>query len=220
MKGIRLFIIEDHPNILLHQIKLLGTLPDITIVGTALSGEDAIDDIMHLDSLPHVVLCDLGLPKLSGIDVTAHIKTMYPAIEVLIFTVFEDEEKVLQAIRAGAAGYLLKGSPLKKVHEAIVDVHHGGTVIQPNLARRMLKYFSLPKDELAAHKHETTLLTTRELECLQMVAKGLSNNEAASVLNVSKATIRTHLEHIYQKFDVTNRVEAITEGIRQGIIDL
>ena len=221
--AIRTFIVEDQPAILKSQVKLLNTFEDIAIVGTAMSGEEAIDEIFDLDLLPQVVLCDLGLPGMNGIDVTRRVKSIKKEIEVLMFTVFEDEKMVLDAIRAGASGYILKGAPAQKLHQAIVDVFHGGSVIQPNLARRLLKFFSKPEgmDPNRYEKAKHTLaLTKREEECLQLIAKGLSNVEIASVLNVATATIRTHLEHIYQKFDVTNRVEAVTEGIRQGIIEL
>jgi DNA-binding NarL/FixJ family response regulator len=230
MDIIRLFIVEDHPAILKNQIKLLNKFKDIEIIGIAMSGEDAITKILGLNNLPHVVLCDLGLPDISGIEVTKKIKELNKKIEVLIFTVFEDENKVLGAIRAGASGYILKGAEIKKIYEGIMEVFHGGTVIQPTLARKLLKYFSIPLEsppkELLEPKDTKTFydakvsLTIRELECLQIIAKGLSNDETASVLKLSRATIRTHLEHIYQKLQVSNRVEAITEGIRQGIIDL
>jgi len=232
MNTIRLFVVEDQPKILRNQLKLLESFKEISIVDTALSGEEAIEKISALDKLPHVVLCDLGLPQMSGIDVTRWLKVHHPSVEVLMFTVFDEEDKVLEAIRAGASGYLLKGAEASKIVEAIVDVSQGGTVIQPTLARNLLKFFRMPeeglppeglliKDELSTpHETRRRQLTERELECLQMISKGLSNNEAAVVLGLSKATIRTHLEHIYQKLDVTNRVEAVTEGIRQGIIEI
>lgn len=225
MYTIRLFIVEDQLAILKCQISLLSSFADIDIVGTAQSGEDALAKIAALESLPDVVLCDIGLPKMNGIEVTHALKKMSSAIEILIFTVFEEDNKVLDAIKAGASGYLLKGEPIKKIHDAILEVHQGGSIIQPTLARRLLKHFSMPlsgiPDKIAKEPSEKeTSLTIRELECLQMIAKGLSNEEAAKVLNISKATIRTHLEHVYQKLEVTNRVEAVTEGLRQGIIDI
>jgi DNA-binding NarL/FixJ family response regulator len=232
MENIRLFIVEDQLAILKCQVSLLSACPQIEIVGTAMSGEEALENILALSQPPHVILCDIGLPKMSGIDVTRAIKDFNHHIEILIFTVFEEDQKVLEAIKAGACGYLLKGEPTQKIYEAIIEVHQGGTIIQPSLARRLLKYFAMPlsgiPEALEAQENlkpgrETdanNTLTVRELECLQIIAKGLSNHEAAKVLKISKATIRTHLEHIYQKLDVTNRVEAVTEGIRQGIIDL
>lgn len=226
MDLIRLFIVEDQPAILKNQVKILGSFDTIDIVGTATCGEEALDEIARLATPPHVVLCDVGLPTISGIEVTRGIKAINPSIEILMFTIFEDEDKVLSAIKAGASGYLLKGADIKKIYEAIEDVYHGGTVIQPSLARKLLKYFAMPlngtpQELLKPNKKSTkALLSIRELECLQMIAKGLSNHETARVLNLSRATIRTHLEHVYQKLDVTNRVEAITEAIRQGILEL
>ncbi|MCA9508908.1 MAG: response regulator transcription factor [Myxococcales bacterium] len=229
MNIIRVFIIEDQPAILKAQVKLLSVYPDIEIVGCAMSGEEGIKRLSQLTQKPHVVLCDLGLPKMSGIEVTRHIKEMDSHIEVLIFTVFEDEKNVLAAIQAGASGYLLKGAKAQKIYEALSDVYQGGTVIQPSLARQLLKYFSMPLEGVPSLSQKqgptrTTelgmVLSMRELECLQIIAKGLNNTEAAQVLGISTTTIRTHLEHIYQKLDVNNRLEAVTEGIRQGIIHL
>jgi DNA-binding NarL/FixJ family response regulator len=218
---IRVLVVEDQVKILKSQLKLLEGSPDLEIVGTALSGEAALEEIDKLK--PDVVLCDLGLPRMSGIDVTRQVKAKHPAIEILIFTIFDDEEKVIDAVRAGAAGYLLKGAPTDKIVEAIKEVKGGGTVIQPNLARRLLKHFAVPVQSGPERKLQveppSRPLSEREQEILQLIAKGVSNAEAAAVLGVSRATIRTHLEHIYQKLEVTNRVEAVTEGIRKGLIN-
>jgi DNA-binding NarL/FixJ family response regulator len=233
MERIRLFVVEDQPKILKNQLKLLEAFDEIEIVGTALSGEEALLELKNLATPPDVILCDLGLPQMSGIDVTREVKKTSPQTEILIFTIFDEEDKVLEAVKAGASGYLLKGAEANKIVESIKEVRQGGSVVQPSLARALLRHFRMPevgpappgslKSDDDAHKPLPSgrrALTERELECLQIIAKGLSNNEAAKVLGLSKATIRTHLEHIYQKLDVTNRVEAVTEGIRQGIIDL
>jgi DNA-binding NarL/FixJ family response regulator len=223
---IRVLVVEDQPKILKAQIKLLETFDELEIVGEALSGESALEKVEEVK--PEVLLLDLGLPQMSGIDVTKKVKATHPEIEILIFTIFDEEEKVIEAIMAGAAGYLLKGTPVEKIVEAIKDVKAGGAVIQPNLARALLRAIGTKpatgdkpsKEEGGGGKDVAGVLTDRELEILQIIAKGLSNNEAAKVLGLSKATIRTHLEHIYEKLDVTNRVEAVTEGIRQGIINI
>ncbi|MBI5493378.1 MAG: response regulator transcription factor [Deltaproteobacteria bacterium] len=234
MDKIRVLVVEDQPKILKNQLKLLAAYPEIDIVGTAVSGEAALEEVERCN--PEVLLCDLGLPQMSGIDVTREVKAKHPNMEILIFTIFDEEDKVLEAIKAGASGYLLKGAEADKIVESIKEVKSGGSVIQPNLARSLLRHFRAPMEgqppppppvdparpvDANAPRQETRrALTERELEILQIIAKGLSNNEAAKVLGLSKATIRTHLEHIYQKLDVTNRVEAVTEGIRQGIIGL
>jgi DNA-binding NarL/FixJ family response regulator len=221
-------VVEDQPNVLKSQLKLLQDNPDIQIVATALSGEAALEELAR--AKPQVLLCDLGLPRMSGIELTKIVKTRWPSVEVLIFTIFDEEDKVLDAVKAGASGYLLKGTPVERIVDAIKDVSEGGSVIQPNLARRLLKAFhvedestqELPAVPAAPPPREQAgvrgALTAREIEILRLIAKGLSNSEAARVVGLSRATVRTHLEHIYQKLEVTNRVEAVTEGIRKGLI--
>ncbi|MDP1920189.1 MAG: response regulator transcription factor [Myxococcales bacterium] len=227
---IRVYVVEDQSKILKNQLKLLEASSDLEIIGTALSGETALEDIRRLK--PDVVLLDLGLPRMSGIDVTRAVKAEIPKVEILIFTIFDEEDKVLEAVQAGASGYLLKGTPADKMVEAIKEVSQGGTVIQPSLARRLLKHFRVPEvpsaDAAPAAPVAATMpaepegkkLSARETEILQLIAKGVSNSEAATMLTLSKATIRTHLEHIYRKLEVTNRVEAVTEGLRKGIIQM
>ncbi len=225
---IRVFVVEDQAKILKNQLKLLEASKEIVIVGTAMSGETALAEFAATQ--PDVLLLDLGLPQMSGIDVTRAVKASHPKVEILIFTIFDEEDKVLEAVQAGASGYLLKGATADKIIDAIKEVRAGGTVIQPNLARRLLRHFRVgdpaaPGDSAApkrAPEAEPPLrpLSDREQEILQLIAKGVSNNEAAKLLGLSKATIRTHLEHIYQKLEVSNRVEAVTEGIRKGLISV
>jgi DNA-binding NarL/FixJ family response regulator len=221
---IKVYVVEDQTKILKNQLKLLEASKDLQIIGTALSGETAVEEVPKL--LPDVLLLDLGLPRMSGIDVTRVVKKISPAVEILIFTIFDEEDKVLEAVQAGASGYLLKGTPADRIVEAIKEVKSGGTVIQPNLARKLLKHFRVTgpgEAELppqASAEPVLRPLSEREKEILQLIAKGVSNSEAARLLTVSKATIRTHLEHIYRKLEVTNRVEAVTEGLRKGIIQM
>ena len=210
---IRVVVVEDEPKILRSQLNLLRGFDEIDVVGQASSGTDAVDRIRALE--PDVVLLDLGLPGIDGIEVTRQVKREVPSTEVLIFTIFDDEEKVLGAIRAGASGYLLKGMEAGRIVEAIQEVHRGGSVVQPQLARRLLRHFQRqPSPE------SYPALSPREGEILRLIAKGLSNPQVATALGVSRATVRTHLEHIYAKLDVSNRTEAVTEGIKKGLIDL
>jgi len=232
---IRVFVVEDQTKILKNQLRLLESNQDIEIVGTALSGEAALEELAKVT--PDVILLDLGLPRMSGIDVTREVKAKWSKVEILIFTIFDEEDKVLEAVQAGASGYLLKGTPADKIIEAIKEVRAGGSVIQPNLARRLLRHFRVPDatpapsepvapaaapepSATAAIEPAHKPLSDRESEILQLIAKGVSNSEAAKLLDLSKATIRTHLEHIYRKLEVTNRVEAVTEGIRKGLISV
>lgn len=228
--GIRVMVVEDQAKILRNQLKLLSTYSDIEVVDTAPSGESALAQLEGLTPKPEVILLDLGLPGIDGIEVTRRVKAAWHEVEILIFTIFDEEDRVLEAIKAGASGYLLKGAEADRIVDAIKEVHAGGSVIQPNLARRLLRHFRVapedsavlppPAPERMPEGEAAPQLTDRESQILQLIAKGLSNSEAARVLAVSKATIRTHLEHIYQKLEVNNRVEAVTEGIRHGIIEV
>jgi DNA-binding NarL/FixJ family response regulator len=227
---IKVVICEDQPQILKNQLKILQESQEIEVIGTALSGEATLELLEKKQ--PDVLLQDLGLPRMTGIEVTREVKRRWPAIEVLIFTIFDEEEKVIEAVKAGASGYLLKGATVGKIIESIREVKSGGSVIQPNLARRLLKHFHVPEEGTPVEPYKRPLppgnreepatrpLTEREIEILRLIAKGLSNNEAARVLTLSRATVRTHLEHIYEKLEVTNRVEAVTEGLRKGLIEM
>jgi len=222
-RKIRVVLCEDQPQILKNQLKILQDSPEIEVIGTALSGEAALE-LLETDQ-PDVLLQDLGLPRMSGIEVTREVKRKWPAVEVLIFTIFDEEEKVIDAVKAGASGYLLKGTSSERLLEAIREVKAGGSIIQPSLARRLLRHFHVAETDSKpppAFREEPPLrpLTEREIEILRLIAKGLSNNEAATVLGLSRATVRTHLEHIYDKLEVTNRVEAVTEGLRKGLIEV
>jgi DNA-binding NarL/FixJ family response regulator len=224
---ISVVICEDQPQILKNQLKLLQESEEIEVIGTALSGEATLELLEK--RRPDVLLQDLGLPRMTGIEVTREVKRRWPSIEVLIFTIFDEEEKVIEAVKAGASGYLLKGAAAGKIVDAIREVRQGGSVIQPNLARRLLKHFHVAEDAVDPFRPPpregraeppARPLTEREIEILRLIAKGLSNNEAARVLTLSRATVRTHLEHIYEKLEVTNRVEAVTEGLRKGLIEV
>jgi len=214
---IRVVVVEDQLRILEPLLRLLEAAPSLRVVGSARSGEEALD--LLEDTPCDVILCDLGLPGISGIEVIEAAKRRWPSTEVLVFTVFEEEEQVVGAIRAGASGYLLKGASADKIVEAIAEVRAGGTVIQPSLARKLLDHFRVPAPAAAPADDEGgRSLSPREAEILQLIAKGLTNPEVAGILSLSRSTIRTHLEHIYEKLEVTNRVEAVTEGLRKGII--
>jgi len=217
---IKVYIVEDQVNILRTQIKILKKFKEIDVLGSSLSAEDALEEIKELE--PDVILMDLGLPGIDGIQLTKLVKEVRPDIEILIFTIFSEEEKVIKAIQAGASGYLLKGTTSEKIIYAIKSVFEGGSFIQPSLARMLLKHFTTDNKrarEIEDYSDEPVNLTKREVEILQLITKGLTNKEVANVLNLSRSTIRTHLEHIYQKMEVSNRVEAITEGYKRGIVD-
>jgi DNA-binding NarL/FixJ family response regulator len=212
--GIKIVIVEDNITFLKQIEKFIKKDEKFTLIGTATTGEEAVKLIEK--GVPDLVLLDLSLPDIQGTEVIKRVREKKIKCEFLILTVFEEENSVLSAVRAGAAGYLLKGTPYRKIKEALLEIHAGGSVIQPNLARTLLNIFT----EQERLKSEVKPLSKREKEILNYIARGLSNKEVAEVLGLSSATVRTHLEHIYEKLNVTNRVEAVTEGIRQGLIDV
>lgn len=212
-------LVDDEADIIRQQTRLFEKYEDIEVVATATSGDEAIR--LAKEIRPDVILLDLGMPVTDGIAVTQAVKSSAPEVEILIFTVFDEEDKVLEAVQAGAAGYLLKDTPFLRVVEALREIHEGGSIIQPHLARKLLKFFRNPQETKSGlPEEEIPKLTQREQEILNLISKGLSNKEVAGVLGLSPSTVRTHLEHIYAKLDVTNRTEAVTEGIRHKLIDV
>lgn len=214
-------IVEDRAPLARQLARVLPTFEDLEVVGVFRTGQAAIDGAAAVR--PDVVLLDLNLPDVDGIAVAKALKAAPAKVELLIFTVLEDDDKVLEAIRSGASGYLLKGASADRVAEAIREVHAGGSVIQPALARRLIRQF-VPGQAPAspagkAEAPPARVLTHRELEILELIAKGMSNAEAAKALGLSAGTVRTHLEHIYAKLEVSNRTEAVTQGIRRGLIE-
>ncbi len=213
---LRLLVVEDDRRIRRFLARILEASPALQVLDTVVSGQLALKRCADLQ--PDVVLLDLGLPDMDGVEVTRRIKEQWPSIEILVYTVFEDEDRVLEAIRAGAGGYLLKGARAERLVEAIQDVAAGGSVVQPRLARALLRHFQQPRPPTKQQGLQVRL-TDRELEILRLIAKGLSNRQVAELLGLSRSTVRTHLEHIYQKLDVSNRTEAVALGISQGLID-
>src|SRR3954463_898487 len=139
---IKVMVVEDQPQILKNLMKILHDSPEVEVISSALSGEAALEELAK--TRPDVILQDLGLPRMSGIEVTREVKKRWPGVEVLVFTVFDEEEKVIEAVKAGASGYLLKGTTAERMVDAIREVRSGGSVIQPNLARRLLRHFHVP----------------------------------------------------------------------------
>jgi DNA-binding NarL/FixJ family response regulator len=213
MERTRVYVVEDQPQLLKNLVKVLGTFPELEVVGTSQDGEEAVEDIVRVR--PQLVLLDLELPGINGIQVTQRVKRRAPEVEILILTSFEDEQKVYEAIQAGASGYLVKRVGPEKIRSGIQEVMDGGTVLEPIIARRFWNYFQ------SSEKKENPLsLTPTEFEVLRYVAKGLSNAEVGQVMTMERRTVRTHLSHIYRKMGVNSHVEAVVLALRAGIVDL
>lgn len=180
--------------------------------GTAAEGIAALQS-----ALPQVLLVDLGLPDGNGIDVIRAALRRHPGLPIMVITVFGNEKRVVDAIKAGASGYLLKDDPTHEIGAAIELLMQGGSPISPAIARHLIRHFQEHRDPPAAEPRET--LTTRELEVLSLATKGFSYPEIAQLLGLSTNTIASYTKHIYEKLAVGSRSEAIYEASRLGLLE-
>jgi DNA-binding NarL/FixJ family response regulator len=217
-QGVRVFVVEDDPGQRQAIVEALCAHPELNIVGTCGDGERALMEIQK--ARPHVVLLDLQLPTLDGIELTAQVKHSLPRTEVVIWTIADDERRAYEAIRAGASGYLVKRAGSEEIRTAIHQVMQGGTVIEPLIARRFWGYFQSIHTKHAAAMRYAWKLTEAEREILQYLAKGLSNAEVGSMLSLGRRSIRTRLTHIYRKMGVRSHVEAVVLALRSRSIEV
>ncbi len=210
---IGLLIVDDHPVVRDGLVAILGTQPDFAITGQAASGETALALFESLQ--PDVILLDLEMPGMDGVEVIRHLRALQPAVKIVVFTAFDTDERILSALQAGAKGYLLKGAPRSELFEAIRIVHRGGSLLQPVVASRLLNQLSETGDDALAEE-----LTPRESEVLQLLAQGKPNKEIAAELVITERTVKFHISSILAKLGATNRTEAVTIALQQGLVAL
>jgi DNA-binding NarL/FixJ family response regulator len=210
---VRVLIADDHPLFREGMRGRLDRVADIAVVGEAASGEEAVELAHKLE--PHVVLMDIKMPGLNGIEATREILRTSPHVGVLMLTMFEDDDSVFAAMRAGAKGYLLKDSGGEGVVYAIRAVTSGEAVFGPGVAERIIGFFSAPRP--AAPRRAFPELTEREEEVLSLVAQGKSNQEIARQLFVSLKTVRNHVSNILLKLQVADRAQAVIRARDAGI---
>src|SRR5215204_4978256 len=198
---ILVLVVDDHPVVRDGLAAILGTQPDFEVAGTAATGEEAVGRAGELR--PDVVLMDLEMPGLDGAAAIRKLRATQPEARVIVFTAFDTDERILDAIRAGAQGYLLKGAAREEIFNAIRVVHAGGSLLQPVVASRLLRRVS------AGPAAEEVQLTGRELEVLGLVARGLQNKEIASRLGIAERTAKFHVGCILRKLGASNRTEAV-----------
>ena len=213
----RIFVVEDQPALLKNLLKVLATFPELQVVGSAQEGESGVEQVVQLK--PHLLLLDLELPGIDGIEVTRRVKRRAPEVEVLILTSFDNEQKVYEAIQAGASGYLVKRVGPEKIRSGIKEVMEGGTVIEAVIAKRFWNYFQSVQSKPVVASNPWAL-TPLEFDVLRYVAKGLSNAEVGSVMTLERRTVRTHLSHVYRKMGVNSHVEAVVMALKAGIVEL
>jgi len=200
LKGpIRVLITDDHAIVRKGLTALLATERDMKVVGEAQDGQEAVEKAGSLK--PDVVLMDLVMPRMDGIEATRKITEAHPEFKVLVLTSFAADDKVFPAVKAGALGYLLKDSSPEELVEAIHRVHRGEPSLEPDIARKVLQELSHPGKE----KPTTDPLTVRELEVLRHISQGLSNKEIASKIFISEWTVRTHVSNILSKLHLASR---------------
>ena len=212
---IRVLLTDDHAIVRKGVRALLATEPDIQVVGEARSGSEAVAQAEALQ--PDVILMDLVMPELDGIEATRQITAKLPGIRILVLTSFAADEKVFPAIKAGALGYLLKDSGPEELVRAIRQVHRGEPSLEPSIARKVLFELAQPPKQQAM---TTDPLTERELDVLRLIAQGCSNKEIALKLCVSELTVRTHVSNILCKLHLASRTQAALYALQKGITSL
>ena len=211
--SVRVLIADDHPLFREGMRGRLDRVADVAVVGEAASGDEAVELAHKLD--PHVILMDIKMPGLNGIEATREIQQASPQIGVLVLTMFEDDDSVFAAMRAGAKGYLLKDSGGEGVVHAIRAVASGEAVFGPGVAERIIGFFSAPR--AAAPQRAFPELTKREEEVLSLVAQGKSNQQIARQLFVSLKTVRNHVSNILLKLQVADRAQAVIRARDAGM---
>ncbi len=211
---IRVFHADDHALIREGVRALITTEPDMEMIGEAENGVEAVEKALALR--PDVILMDLQMPEMTGIEAIIAVKEKWPAARILVVTSFADDANVFPAIKAGASGYLLKDSSPHDLINAIHDVFAGRSSLHPIIAHKVIQELNRPSDLPLTEEP----LTARELEILKFVAQGLSNQEIGEILVLSERTVRSHVSHILHKLHLANRTQAALYALREGYAHL
>jgi DNA-binding NarL/FixJ family response regulator len=202
---IKVVIVEDDNEMLEGLKSIVQSHPALECIATCSSGEEALKQIPEL--IPDIVLMDIHLPGISGIDCVKTLKPLLSFTQFMMCTVYEDNDNVFESLCAGATGYLLKNSPPGKITESIIDLYHGGSPMSSTIARKVIHTFQ----PVAQQNTDMEKLTKREREMLDLLAKGYRYKEIADQLFISFETVRTHIHHIYEKLHVQSRTEALNK---------
>lgn len=212
---IRILVVDDHPLMREGMRALVSSYADIEVAGEAADGEDAHREVLR--TRPDVVVMDLHMPGTNGVDATRAILHAAPTTRVLVLTMFEDDESVFAAMRAGASGYLIKGAQQQEIILAIRSVAAGQAIFGPTVAKRIIAYFSAAPATAVPSAEPFPELTTREREVLDLIAAGRPNNAIARTLVISTKTVSNHISAIFAKLQVADRAEAIVRAREAGL---
>lgn len=205
---IKIFVADDHPIVREGLVAVLETQADFEIVGEAADGQAVIEKVVEIN--PDILFLDLAMPRKDGVQVIEFLQQHNSPIKVIIFTVFDTDERIITAIKAGAKGYLLKGASRQEIFNAVRVVSQGGSLLQPAIASKVFQHIS----------QEVAALSPREMEVLKLLSKGLKNSTLAEELFISERTVKFHVSAILSKLGVKNRTEAVQLAIKRGLIDL
>ncbi len=217
MEPIRVLIADDHPVFRDGLRVLLDATPDMTLAGEAADGDEVVS--LAASVQPDVILMDLKMPGLNGIEATRRIAATSPHIGILVVTMFEDDDSVFAALRAGARGYLLKGADKEEMRLAIRAVARGEAIFGPAIAQRLIQYFTVPKPAPSTLTTPVVFpeLTDREREILALIAAGRNNQEIADALFLTLKTVRNYVSNIFSKLQVADRAQAIVRAREAGL---
>ena len=216
---LRVLVVDDHALFRRGLQTILEQEADLELVGEASDGAEAVEKAQ--ESMPDVVLMDVRMPKRSGIEATTQIKDLLPHVKILMLTISDEEADLYDAIKAGASGYLLKEIPIEEVADAIRSVWAGQSRISPSMASKLLSEFSaMAKGGSDRPQVPTPRLTDREMEVLQLVAKGLNNRDIAKQLYISENTVKNHIRNILEKLHLHSRMEAVVYAVREKMIEI
>ena len=212
-KKIKILIVDDHVVVREGLSAMLSREPNIEVIDEAENGAQAIDKADKLR--PDIILMDLRMPEVDGVEAMQRIKQQHPEINFIVLTTYDNDEYIFKGIEAGARAYILKDSPREELFRAINAVYKGESLIEPAIAGRVL-------DKLVelSHQGSATDLSRREIEVLELIARGTGNKLIADKLNISASTVKTHIQSIFQKLEVNDRTEAVTKALSKGIIRL
>ncbi|MGH2366371.1 MAG: response regulator [Chloroflexota bacterium] len=211
---ISIMVVDDHPVVREGLVAMLSREADFTVVGEAKDGQDALDQVAELQ--PNVVLMDLKMPRLDGVEAIRRLRQGYPDVGVLVLTTFDSDEFIFQGIEAGARGYLLKDAPREDLFRAVRAVAQGESLLQPAVAARLVDRFQ----ELSRRGPADDALSDRELDVLRLMATGSPNKDIAAKLVISQSTVKTHVTNIFQKLGASDRTQAVTLALQRGLITL
>jgi DNA-binding NarL/FixJ family response regulator len=215
MENTRLLIADDH-RLFREGLKvLLSSLPNMEVVAEASTGQEVIAKAG--EATPDVILMDIQMPGVNGIEATRQILSKLPHIGILVLTMFDDDESVFMAMRAGARGYIVKGADQAELTRAVQAVASGEALFSPSIATRLINFFKTPHSSLAVNVFPE--LTERELEVLKLIATGMNNNEISRRLELSSKTVRNYISNIFSKLQVADRAQAIVKAREAGLTE-